>query len=353
MPLNAVASGKTISIDASDLVIVSQYVYDMIPMYYEQSVYKDASISIGQRLSVFRLSEEGELTTSDYESYPLLINAQIAGIIDVYRNDNNEISQVSLGINYATELQELLDNNDDFSFAILYTQNGIFAKLSNTSQWSCLISYTEDNDYTINIEIKDLTYSSVTIQNEDANSILKSVIVPTQTRDVFYNALNVTNVSNASPSCCSSGICWAASIAIMANYHLGTSYTALQIHNIYGCLSSSYHSEEKSIIQQLGMYAGGPYYYYGSYPFNFSNLADCIDAYILLLLDLQDYNASVGHNVVSYGYFGTSNSTATYFYFMDPNTGSHLSSFPASSSDPVYISLGGYNYLVHCYITAS
>jgi len=100
------------------------------------------------------------------------------------------------------------------------------------------------------------------------------------------------------------------------------------------------------------MYSGGPYYSTGNYPFCFSTLADCIDADMLLLLDYQDYDEAVAHNVVAYGYYATSSVSTTYFYYMDPNTGRKLSSFPASPRDTVCVSLGGYNYEVHCYITA-
>ena len=56
-------------------------------------------------------------------------------------------------------------------------------------------------------------------------------------------------------------------------------------------------------------------------------------------------------NVVSYGYYQSSTGQRS-FYYMDPNNGERVTTFPSSSSATVYVPLDGHNYAVHCYIYA-
>lgn len=338
------AQNDITSVKDSD--IISAHVSEMFPLLFEASKDSKTTVCVGSALSTYRIDDDSTVAVSEYESYPLLINNNIVGIIDVSR-ENGNISQVSLGINYAPELQQSLTTHGEDSFAIFYAENGIYIKFSSSESITRIKAYNDIEPLSTMYIEENAEIGYTSISQETAVSIQPRE----NKRALLFKTLNVTNVSNSTTPCCG-GICWAASIAIMANYHLGTSYTALQIHNLFGCLTSNYHNEEKSRIQQLGMSAGGPYYSTGSYRFTFSTLYDCIEADMLLLLDLQDYDKGAAHNVVSYGYFATSDSSTTYFYYMDPNTGGKISSFPSSPSATVYIPLSGYNYAVHCYITA-
>ena len=334
----------------SENVIVEK-VKDMLPLIYTQGISEDDDVKIGSPISTYHLDEDGGITNSDYTSYPVFINGDIKAIADVVKDDDGNVLQVSLGIDFAEELQKEVSENPETAYAVFYAEDGIYLKFQadTDNKLICLKSFMDDNGI-VDVDVEggmEIKY----VESSPINSIEFDAQVPMATSTILFNTLNVSNVSNTSTTCCPAGICWAASIAIMANCHLGTSYTALQIHDRFSCLTSNYHNEEKSYIRSLGMYVGGPYYSTGSYPFCFSTLYDCIEADMLLLLDLQDYGNNVAHNVVAYGYYGNSDFSSLYFYYMDPNTGGRISSFPSTSSETVYISLSGYNYQVHCYIT--
>ena len=344
----------TSSSDSDDMAVISTKVSEMIPLIYEDA-FLGQRFFIGERFQEYRVTGAGELENSDYETYPLMSDNVILGIIKVSRDSLGDISQVTLGVDYSDELQALLNsNNSNDGFAVIQTESGACLKFESSDTLHSLNAYN-DYAYLELTSVQGVDYSTLT--NSGCFEIEPSVsraVVRSTSGDTLHKILSVENVSNTSTTCCPEGICWAASIAIMANYHCGTSYTALQVHDLCGCFSEDgdYHDEEKAYIRQLGMYAAGPYESDGNYPFCFSTLADCINADMLLLLDLQDYSADCAHNVVAYGYFATSSPAATYFYYIDPNTGRNVSSFPAVVGDTVTISLGGYNYQVHCYITA-
>ena len=330
---------------------VVQKIKDMLPLIYTQEISVHDEVALGTPISTYYLDETGSVTVSDYISYPVYVNNRIKAIADVIIDENGSVTQVSLGVNFAEELQQQLSANPEAAYSVLYSEKAIYLKFldDEDNDFICLKSFVGD-EYLLNLEVKEEVIDFMkpsplsSIAFDDAQ-------LPITTRSILFNTLNVSNVNNTSTSCCG-GLCWAASIAIMANYHLGTSYTALQIHDRFDCLTSNYHSEEKSYIRDLGMSAGGPYYSTGLNAFSFSTLYDCIEDDMLLLLDLQDYGDGVAHNVVAYGYYANPNASSLYFYYMDPNTGGRISSFPSESSETVYIPLSGHTYMVHCYITA-
>lgn len=337
-----------------DYPIVASKVQEMLPSIYSEPITKNDRVSIGNQIPTYYVDNNNVITVSEYASYPVFVNGILVSIADVTKNADGKISQVSLGTDYAVALQKFLSVNGNEPFAIFFAYDGVYLKFEESEYISCIKPYSDiplnsatlsifNNTNTTNVKYSAL--SSVGSIQIGANT---QKISPASANTVLFDYLNVTNVKNASTSCCPGGICWAACIAMMANYYRGTSYSALQVHNICGCLTSNYHNEEKSYIRKMGMRAGGPYYSTGSLAFSFSTLYDCIEGNTLLLLDLQA--TGVAHNVVAYGYYANGNSL--YFYIMDPNTGVKLLSFPSSSGSPVRISLSGHNYQVHCYITA-
>lgn len=319
----------------------------MLPLIYGDSITNDDHFAIGSSFSSYRITEDGSLTASDYTSYPLFRNDHIVGIIDVTTDDNGAVSQVALGVDSAPELQEVLSEDNIQPFAIIYAHDGLYIKFSGDDDIVCLKPYMD--------------YAARALNN--TNFVLNNEIhytIPSPAFDITYakpmasypiiETLDIQKVDNTSTDCCPDGICWAASIAMIANALTNTSYTALEVHDICGCLHehSNYHSAEMDYIEQLEMTASGPFYYD---IFNIDNTVDCIDSGKYMLLDLQDYGAAVAHNVLAYGYSISSNDS-NYFYYMDPNTGGRLCSFPSTPGISVSVPLSGYDYLVHCYIAA-
>jgi len=205
---------------------------------------------------------------------------------------------------------------------------------------TCIKQYIDSS-----ITIPDITSRDSAIEFSIISQIKEIQVVDTSdTRATDYKGLGVTLVQNGSTNCCYLGLCGQASIAMMVNYYKGTTLTAKNVHDAYKCLTSNYHNEQKAALVGYGLTVTGP-----NRVFTYPNIKSNINANTLLLLDLQ--TASNAHNVVVRGYYSNTSDPKLYFYHIDPNTGDNICSLPANAYDPVVVPLGGYNYIVDCYIT--
>ncbi len=326
----------------ADLHIISNYVGDMYPKMFESFVPVENSkmpVFLGNKLSAYRVEDNGDIFTCDYEVYPVILNDSVVGIANVIRN-NTDVYQVSCGIDFAPELQKLLSCNQKEAFALLFASDGVYIVLSSGTIACIRQNYISGAMHSIdqykNIEFE---YASITKAVEITYTSVAN------TRAVHYNSLSpITNVPNASTECCPGGICGHAYIATMTNYFQGTSRTAISVHDTQGCLTSNYHDEVISFLVDYGLSADGP-----NYTFNYSNLKTNVDNVMFSLLDLQA--TGVAHYVIAHGYYWDDSITTRYFYYTDPNHGGLMSSFPESGT--VFIGLDGHNYSVHCYTTVS
>lgn len=339
-----------ISTPEKDIEAISKHVSKLLPMLQQISLNKGDIVSIGNTLATYRANDDGNIVNGSYEEYPLMINNCVVGIVNVTRV-NGEIYQVSLGVNYAPELQKLISNNKDEAFAIIHTEDGVYAKLSSSPVSSLKLYVDRHSLNKLNPEVDDkIKYKAIT---QEYFISMNSVIGPQAITK--SKVLGVRHVPNVTPTCEEEGLCWAASMAMMSNYHRMTGYNAYDVHRICGCLYlSNYHNRELLFIEQLGMKSQGPYYSNNSSDnFNYNNLYKLTDAYKLLILDMDAYNEwgdLVRHNVIVHGYEVDESSAR--FYYMDPNSGAGVSTFPYSPYATVYLPLGDYNYKVHCYITS-
>lgn len=335
--------------NSSKMTVVARQVSEMFPTVFQMPVPSDGSLYIGAQIPSYRLGDEGNVELGDYESYLLFLNSEIIGIVDVVCNGNT-VSQVTLGTKYANELQQNLLCRPNDPFAIIYLESGVYIKYLSSESAICIKTHSEG------VTCEAISpISSATIQYCAAGDEVEVLVPPTITaRAVYSKSIPITRVTNASTTCCQAGLCWAASIAMMSNYYTGTNLSALSLHNAYGCLGNDYHTDEMNLIRSLNMTPSGPYYTStGPYPFSYSVLCNYIEANTLLLLDFQDYDDGVAHNVVAYGYYANTSTSRSYFLYMDPNNGGLMSSFPTTAGATVYVSLDGHNYQVHCYIAVT
>ncbi len=340
-----------ISTPEKDIEVISKHVSKLLPMLQQISVNKSDIVSIGNALATYRVNDDGTIVSGDYEEYPLMINNCVVGIVNVIRVDG-EIYQVSLGVNYAPELQKLVSESKNEAFAIIHTKDGVYAKLSSSSV-SSLKLYVENKQLLSksNLEVDSkINYKEIT---QEGFVSINSMISPQAiTRS---KVLGVGHVPNVTPTCSEEGLCWAASIAMMSNYHRMTNYNAYDVHDSFECLKvDTYHNQEISFIEQLGMTVRGPYYSTNSSDnFNYNNLYKLTDAYRLLMLDLEgvDENGQpLRHNVIVNGYEVDESSAR--FHYMDPNSGAVVSTFPSSPYAVTLLAFGDYRLEVHCYITS-
>lgn len=346
--LCGMAPAMALGDNSTEVAAIAQQVSEMFPTIYQAPVPDDGSIYIGSEIPTYRISENGVVEVSDYTSYPLISNGLIIGIIDVVYGDGT-VSQVILGKKYAAELQNALLTYSTQPFAIIHSGEGVYLKYFSSQNTICIMSHGDSED------AADLTIVNGELLQYYANDIepIAPIYPVLTTRATYSKYLPVTNVSNTSVNCCG-GLCWAASIAMMSNYFKGTSYNAVAIHTLFGCFGDDYHADEVSRLSALGMTTSGPCFSSSSpYPFSYTVLKNCIDVNVLLLLDFQDYDAAVAHNVVAYGYYANTTTQKYYFCYMDPNYGGLMCSFPDTAGSAVYVALDGYNYHVHCYITAT
>lgn len=335
------SSAKVFAVDVNsnykdEISIILEHTANIVPMMLDMSQYSHDDVYIGQKLNTYRAAEKGIVET-DYDIYPIITGNNILGIVSVIKINNNVV-QVSCGIDFSKELQNYIESNKQNEFALAFSSDGIYVVEPNGTK--TLIKREEYSNIAYSINSNVISKSTIDYCQIEPLAIipLHNSIYATQ-----FKTLDIVYVANSSAPCCG-GLCWAASIAMIANYYRGTSYTAAGIHNLFGCITENYHNEEKQILRSLGMYADGQY----TSNLTLSKVMTYIQGNKLLLLDLQDYKEKAAHNVVCHGYY--SNGSSNYFYYMDPNTQGCIASFPSSGT--IYIPLSGYNYEVHCYIVA-
>lgn len=308
-----------------------RFIQDVFPVLYGQEG-TDCQVSYGNRLNTYVIDQNGYLQATDYHVYPLFCDEHMVGVINVSL-EGNDIVGINMGEEYAVELDNALSTYEE-QFVVIYEDNGVYVKKETTLP-ICIAQYSH--------EAVQLEYTASGISY---GSIDEYVNVPLLARRTASRSgtqtIGITRVANATPSCCPEGICWAACMAMMSNHYRSTDYEAIDIHDMFFCLTSGYHSEEKSMLQQLNMIVGGPYYSFSS-----SDVVSCINNGRVMLLDLQRTGGA--HNVVANGYtYGTSGTT--YVLFIDPNSSGQKSAlFPSTGN--ITISAGGWNYSVHCYMS--
>lgn len=335
---------QSISVD-SDRAILSSHVLDVIHLIYDEQLSKNDQIVIGNEIQEYFIID-GCLQESELDAYPIIINDQIIGIIKVSRDSNNTISQVSIGKEYACELQTALTNKSDLPFVVLHTDDGVYIKFSSCEEFEQIRAFSGASQKKVALRSAEFEYTKLT----QKHTVAYEEQLVTATANT-YKQLSVTRVANASPSCCSGGICWAACMAMMSNYYRNTSYSAMNVHDYVGCVPSgtNYHVTHREYIRQLGMTVIGTYDGSSSKAFSFDSVCYWIDRNNLMHVDLQ---GGIAHNVLCHGYYSSAQG-ATYCYLMDPNYGSVLCSVPETASGAISIALRNTTYSVHCYIAVS
>ena len=334
VPGQAQGSGLTNS-PSGDLDEISSYVGDVYLSLFDPLDNTRDSVYLGNKLSSYRVEDNGDIIISDYEVYPIIRGNSVVGIANVIKIDG-VVYQISCGVDFAPELYGLLSNNQQEEFAVLYSRDGVYIE-SSSGRLSCIKQYFDNNATRYNnISIAqniNLEYASLT-------KAVEITEISTPTRALEYKSLSpVTVASNTSTTCCPGGLCTYASIATITNYFEGTSRTALTVHSTKGHAGSNYNSDVITWLKSYGRTASG------SSSFNYSSHKNSIDATKFSLIDCQATGSA--HYLISHGYAWETTSTTKNFYYLDTNNvnSGYISSFPSSGT--VYIAHGGYNYWVN------
>ena len=315
----------------------------ILPLLVDGNV---SNIGIGSIIPSYVIEADGVMPT-DYELYPLLANDEIIAFAQLTQSTNGD-NLITYTVDFSAELQQYIENHTGQSFAIIYAEEGIFA-INSQEEIECLknrstsIKHSIATLSTFNTISNSLTFNQVfSVYNISAS------VQPYSTQSLQYQTLSVPYVSNASPSCCDNGICWAASIAMIANYYRSTSYTALDIHTTFGCLGrqNGRPGTYEEALHDLGLGVNSATYS----NLTFSTMMNLIQGNRIPFLHLDNSDPDeVNHVVVGYGYYwDQSAGSSKYFYFQDPNSGGCIAAFP--SSDAVTLSLSGHTYTLDYYI---
>ncbi len=333
-------------------------VSDIIPQLMKTNLDANTKCSLGKALCAYKI-EDGHITTIDYSIYPIIINDDVTAIAQLSQNDAGEYSVCCI-TSVADGIQAFYKNNPKESFCLVYAYEGVYivdsAKRITLAHSAINESLTSIADIEMNWSnlkhtplkiLKDVSVSTVDLISQDNDVVMGG------TRALQFMTLSVPYVPNATSTCSNCygrGLCWAASIAMIINYYRGTSYSAKNIHDATGCYSDATPSNYKSAIRTFGAYAYGAYY-----TFNFSTIQTIVQGYHPAFMRIERTDSSgveYGHIIVPYGYYYYPESSSTkYFYFMDPNYGGGIASFPTSGA--VQISTNGYTYTFDYYIGTS
>jgi len=324
------------------------FVLEALPFMIEQGNISNSQkasgykVEVGASLPLYCLVD-GVLTSAEYQSFPVFVNTSLVALIRVHFNDAN-IPIYTCVLDVATEISKL-DTAGKYVF--LYAEEGLFAydREGHTYQLQSmtLMENSSIESLSFSTGLLDAKAESIRFVSIAAVEEVCSMesIASYDSRKLEYDSVPLLTVSNATTQCCSGGICWAACHASIANYYTGSNYTALTYHNSENCTNykSNYHYYEKVFLNNKGISVSGP----NTTQLTYSTLKSYVDSGAVALLDLQAATAGGAHNVVAHGYI---NSSGYKFYYMDPNSGTCLSSFPTSGK--LQITASGILYNVHC-----
>lgn len=325
------------AIDPITQVIVDQ-LESMLPQYAASENIPLDTVELGTPLSTYRVANSG-LIPLDYTVYPVISNQHIIALADVLGETANT-TQTTLYVDFAVALEEYVSTHDS-PFAIIYAKEGVFALSSDK-----VLTMLKDGLTNITSELYDIDLETINVSYAEISTICQLTLGP-----IPRVRLGVKHVPNdTSTHCCGDGLCWASSIAMIANYYEGTSYDALDIHHDYGCLGGFAYNHLRpycyiDALTLLGMADYTLSYSYLTYPILYNFLSD--DQLLFTHLYTVDPEATENHVIVGCGY--QYNTTTAKFLFMDPNTGKGSASFPLTTG-PLIFTLGGVTFEVDYYI---
>jgi len=217
------------------------------PKMYEIEANQIDNLYLGAGFNVFTVGD-GNLQTIETYYFPVILDENTKFILTITSNGDGNYS-ATLGRDFAVELNNLNKNSKSDPYIILGTSTGqLYAK--NSKKLNCL------NEKYIKTTEKDnnekLKFNS--IKNNDSSKIIKNISDKFETlprnhkEKVASNAINDSNLLSGLSYSTSSGnslnvtcvsqagrpLCWAATVACIANYRNKTSLSATDVCNAMG-----------------------------------------------------------------------------------------------------------------------
>jgi len=288
----------------------------MIPLLVGETLQATSKVYLGAEVAAYRVNDDGVLRT-EYELYPIFIDDQIVAVAQLLQNDSGAYS-VCCSTTWALSMQEYFKDNPYTEISLIFAREGTFI---HSATYGNILIYDEKNERLSSIETHSIKKEDIKgniLQKKEALSVAKNM----SARSVQFSTLPIPHVDNeisvcTNEECNGLGLCWAACIAMIANYFRGTNFTAQGIHDNTGCYSIATPLERISAMRTVGIYGYGPYN-----TLTFGTLMSLIQANRPLFLKFgrtDSQGVRDGHAVVGRGYYSSSNTTTKYLYYIDPN----------------------------------
>lgn len=309
---------------------------------------KNVQYSLGNKLKAYKL-EAGELTSIEYDMYPVFANNVVVAIAQVAQNQSGE-QIISCLTAFATMLQEYYEENPQQELALIFAKEGTYV-VSASAAPVCISTVENEGLSSIDsVENRNNGYSRDALSPAHSFSVSSTP----KSRSTQFMIMNLDYVSNETSTCTNSkctgrGLCWAASAAMVAKYYTGITYTAKEVHDLTGCYSNATVLEHISVLRALGVYASGAYY-----SLSYSTIQANTQADMLMYTRIErttEEGTNAGHIIVVNGYYYVPDSTTRIYYFMDPNSGLVTAIYPTSGEFTVATS--GRTYTFDFYLRAS
>ena len=357
----AFAAGETISensFSSAKEQFLLNTVSDIVPQLTNTKLSSTSKVYLGAALSAYKI-EDATISKVEYEIYPVLIDNEIVAIAQLSQNNAGEYT-VCFVTSLAEGLQRYYQNRPKEAFSLVIAYEGVFL-VDSGNDITCTYSAISEGLTSIRSVKNDWSNLKHTAIEANNSIPVEQIDLSVQdneiegTRSLQFMTLSVPYVANDTSTCSNAdcngrGLCWAASIAMIINYYRDTSYSAKSVHDATGCYSTGVPANYKSAIRTFGAYAYGAYY-----TFNYSTIQTIVQGYhpAYMRIERTDSDGNeYGHAIVPYGYYYNPDSASEkYFYYMDPNYGGGIASFPASG-DP-QITTSGNTYTFDYYIGTS
>lgn len=293
------------------------------------------NLYIANPLITYEYTDQG--FASNIEMYPLLENNTIVAWAIENISGNNKSYQISSDLIHDINTTISTYNN----IAILYDSVGCY--LLHNSNITLL------NKISLQIENRKILPSDITF-------ILKEIELYTikdcvklnyssspQTRSSYYTELGVEFVSQRPPS----NMCWAATIACIANYINGTNLVALNVAmSHYGMTNFNSTLPIGDEVDILSNTYNINYTHRNQRPSDNAIIKNINNNYPLYCI-FKVPNSTIRHVVTLYGY----HITAGYYFIMDPAFGNAMTTYDSSVGTHIYTS--GYSGSVHTFESAT
>jgi|GEM_PF-2478622 len=342
----------------SELDFVTQNIEELLPsLLYDEhfgvTVDNFDNIYIGSPISSY--SYENEHWSDCFLQYPIYqiseSENQIIGLCRIITHSNGERT-VDYGIDCANELQVFLEKNNNPAIALLYYEDHVSVK-TNSSE-VVLQTYVTNYSSISTVSIPD--YLSL-----NTSTVIKKISTPISTFGLNANEGHTLDIDVVLQG--NYGICWAAGVACVTNYYYDYSLDALDVAEYASALGYIYWDPDindynrglydDECVELLNEYDIGTDH--KTIYFTYSTLKNHInnDRLIYIFGDRYDSSGDVvaGHVVIGYGYSSTTSGGKS-MYYMEPNTGRRVATFP-SSGPIIFTSTSNLQYETDGYVVCS